>query len=291
MARGRMLSKTISLDEKVEALSCDSARLLFTWLIAHLDVEGRMYGEARLVKSIVVPRRNYSLRTIEKYLNEMENLGLIQRYSINNSQELGTFQQQKLNNSQTNQGKVCQNIVKNQYLFAPNFEKHQPGLRKDKETQSQIPPPSPDLLRSKDGVKTELVPPKRSLSLKEKKFNNPLPPKRGNVNSIPDFIDKELWNDFLEMRKEIRKPATARAQELLIKDLEKLKAEGNDPNEVIKQSIMNSWKGLFPLKGGQDGKARRNTGPQQSSGHFRMPTKAEYEESIGTPLFPAGDGE
>ena len=36
----------------------------------------------------------------------------------------------------------------------------------------------------------------------------------------------------------------------LIKELEKLKGEGNDPNEVLNQSIMRSYTGVFPLKNG-----------------------------------------
>ena len=124
MARGRMLSKDISLDEKVNALSDDSAQLLFTWLIPHLDCEGRTYGEAGVVKAMVVPRHNWSNNRVEKYLTEMEKLGLIARYSLNG----------------------------NRYLFAPNFDKHQVGLRKERESQSKIPPPPPELVRSNDGV-------------------------------------------------------------------------------------------------------------------------------------------
>ena len=123
MARGRMLSKDISLDEKVNALSDDSAQLLFTWLIPHLDCEGRTYGEAGVVKAMVVPRHNWSNNRVEKYLTEMEKLGLIARYSLNG----------------------------NRYLFAPNFDKHQVGLRKERESQSKIPPPPPELVRSNDG--------------------------------------------------------------------------------------------------------------------------------------------
>ncbi len=120
MPRGRFLSKSISLDEKVNALSDDTARLLFTWLISHLDCEGRLHGDPTTVKSIVFPRRKISVRRVEKYLNEIQKLGLIFRYSLNG----------------------------NSYLFAPHFEKHQLGLQKNKEAQSQIPPPTPELLQS-----------------------------------------------------------------------------------------------------------------------------------------------
>lgn len=162
MARGRMLSKDISLDEKVAALSDDTARLLFTWLIPHLDVEGRMYGDARLFLSIVAPRRNISLRKVEKYLTELENFGLILRYTLNG----------------------------NTYLLAPNFEKHQTGLRKEKEAQSRIPPIPPDLLRTKDGVTPDkLFYKRRSRSIEEKY-------KEKNMDI------KKLWDSVLALLKQ-----------------------------------------------------------------------------------------
>ena len=77
---------------------------------------------------------------------------------------------------------------------------------------------------------------------------------------IPDWINKETWGAFLEMRKIQRAVPTERAKVLLIKDLERLKLAGNDPNEVLNRSIMNSWKGVFPLdkQGGTDGTNRKN---------------------------------
>ena len=65
---------------------------------------------------------------------------------------------------------------------------------------------------------------------------------------VPDFIDKDLWNDFLEMRVNKRAIPTDKAKALLFKELEKLKADGNDPNEVLKQSIMRNYTGVFPVK-------------------------------------------
>jgi len=124
MARGRFISKAISLDEKVDALSDDTCRLLFTWLITHLDCEGRMYGDPQTVKSIVFPRRNISNRKVENYLKELQKNELIFRYSVNG----------------------------NEYLLMKTFEKHQVGLRKNQEAQSQIPPFTPDLQRSKNGL-------------------------------------------------------------------------------------------------------------------------------------------
>jgi hypothetical protein len=50
------------------------------------------------------------------------------------------------------------------------------------------------------------------------------------------------------MRKKIKAAPTGRAIELLIKKLGDLRSEGYDPNEVINQSTMNGWKGVFPVK-------------------------------------------
>ena len=162
MARGRMLSKDISLDEKVDALSTDTARLLFTWLIPHLDCEGRMYGDPQIFKSIVAPRRNYSIRKVGKYLTEMENLGLIFRYAVNG----------------------------NCYLSAPHFEKHQTGLRKDKESQSKIPSPNPNQRRSNDGL-TQLQVKVKDKDKERKKYIK----KEG---TLPDEV-KELVSEFLKL--------------------------------------------------------------------------------------------
>jgi hypothetical protein len=48
------------------------------------------------------------------------------------------------------------------------------------------------------------------------------------------------------MRKKIRKPATDKAKDLVLKELHK-----NDlvtAISMLEQSIMNSWQGVFPLK-------------------------------------------
>ena len=159
MARGRMISKAISLDEKVNALSDDTARLLFTWLITHLDCEGRMHGDAITVKSIVFPRRNISTGKIEKYLKELEKFELITRYFVNG----------------------------NQYLLMKNFEKHQTGLRKDKELQSQIPPFSTENLRNGDGIGLTQVKDKDKDKVKEEDKDSSL-----SKEDVFEIYKKEL---------------------------------------------------------------------------------------------------
>ena len=64
----------------------------------------------------------------------------------------------------------------------------------------------------------------------------------------PDWLPDVLWTDYLEHRKKLRKPMTERAKELAINKLRELKELGNDPQEVLQQSIVNGWQGLFEIK-------------------------------------------
>src|SRR3990167_4757212 len=97
---------------------------------------------------------------------------------------------------------------------------------------------------------------------------------------IPDFVNPENWKAYLEMRKSIKKPLTTKKQfELSIKKLEALKNKGNDTNEVLEQSILNSWQGLFEVKkqGGQkNGNANRatphTTAAEKYAGVGKIPT-------------------
>ena len=55
--------------------------------------------------------------------------------------------------------------------------------------------------------------------------------------------------DFIEFRKKSKKPMTDKAIELAMKELEKLAGNDNDlAIQIINQSILRGWQGLFPLK-------------------------------------------
>jgi hypothetical protein len=68
------------------------------------------------------------------------------------------------------------------------------------------------------------------------------------MESNPDWLPVETFEEFLKMRKKIKKPMTDYAVQLAIRTLDRLRQEGSDPKDVLEQSIMNSWQGLFPCK-------------------------------------------
>ena len=79
----------------------------------------------------------------------------------------------------------------------------------------------------------------------------------GSANSeepikIPSWLNSKDWNDFLSFRESIRAPMTDIAKVRAIEELDRLRAEGHDPSRVIGQSIVNGWKGLFPVNRSKD---------------------------------------
>jgi hypothetical protein len=76
------------------------------------------------------------------------------------------------------------------------------------------------------------------------------PPKgKPSTFTLPAWINQSTWNDFEEMRRKIRAPLTDRARHGIIKDLEKIRNHGGDPEPVLEQSITRAWRGVFPLNG------------------------------------------
>ena len=78
--------------------------------------------------------------------------------------------------------------------------------------------------------------------------------------------------EFIKMRKAIKAPMTSNALKLMLKKLDKLAS--NDVHcdiriNILEQSIMNSWKGIFELK---------ETGPKTKKSSFGDSMRKLYEE-------------
>lgn len=127
MASGRMIGKKIGCSKQVHDLSSDTCRLAYTWTIPHLDKEGRIHGDASILKSLIFPRRiDVTPEMMQDFITEWAINGLVQMYEV--------------------QGDI--------YLFFPSFKKNQPGLRPEKEPDSILP--APDEGRQIDAI----LPPK-----------------------------------------------------------------------------------------------------------------------------------
>lgn len=93
--------------------------------------------------------------------------------------------------------------------------------------------------------------------------HNPKVNTKGSVAAppLPDWLDPQAWQRFLEARVAMKARPTEHAKHLLILDLTKLREQGHDPTAVLEQSIKRSWKGVFPIRSdnSQGQKADRRT--------------------------------
>ncbi len=70
------------------------------------------------------------------------------------------------------------------------------------------------------------------------------------IDELPDWLNREAWGAFLEMRKAKgkRAPFTPAAEKRLLWNLDMLRAKGNDPTAMLWQSVVAGWSDVYPVK-------------------------------------------
>lgn len=81
--------------------------------------------------------------------------------------------------------------------------------------------------------------------LKLQANNNPLPPKGV---SLPDFIDPNLWQEYLAYKKERREKLSSKGLQMKFSEWAKWASEGIDVNACIREAMANEWQGVFKPK-------------------------------------------
>jgi len=134
MARGRMLNRVIVKSLKFESLIDDFNRLTYCLLLPFADRDGKMDGDPCLVKSMIYPRRSdVTAKKVEKALEDLSNIGLIEWYPVNGDK----------------------------YIQICNFLENQSGLSYNKEPASILPevpgilPEVPGILPGKEKLREE----------------------------------------------------------------------------------------------------------------------------------------
>jgi uncharacterized protein YdaU (DUF1376 family) len=81
--------------------------------------------------------------------------------------------------------------------------------------------------------------------------------------SLPEWIPQQAWEGWLTMRAKKRTPNTDHALHLAVKELEKLRALGDDPEEILNRSTQRGWTGLFPINGQTHAKTTSSSLPPE----------------------------
>ena len=94
--------------------------------------------------------------------------------------------------------------------------------------------------------------------------------KESKDKNIEVDLFTQALEEFKKMRNKIKKPLTDRALTLTIDKLNKLTTNDNEKIEILNQSIMNCYQGIFPLKkeGGNNGNGYYKQNNEKSKGKW-----------------------
>ena len=91
---------------------------------------------------------------------------------------------------------------------------------------------------------------------------------------LPDWMPLETWQAFLAMRKKIKRVPTDHAIHLLIKKLDRFRANGQDIQVVLEKSITSNWQDVFEI---HEKQAFVN---KYDVAHVTTPTPANHDAAL-----------
>lgn len=104
-------------------------------------------------------------------------------------------------------------------------------------------------------VRSANVGPSVELTINQEPITNNQEPKKEKTKAqpqaafvCPDWVPSEAWDGWVAMRKAKRTPNSLHALELAVKTLDGLRQSGFDPKDVLDQSTVRGWTGLFEVK-------------------------------------------
>lgn len=253
-----MLKESILSSEKFNSLTWFE-QSTYIRLILLADDYGRLDGRDVILKSYCYPLDDKVTRSaISKAISHMVNVGLLQKYEVNNKP----------------------------YLCFPNFGKYQRLRSKTSKYPAPLNGAQNDSCQSHDRHMSDTCPLEEEVEVEEeleveekenlkekaatvvpenfKKNGNAFSNANANANAnayakandtetIQAMLEKydlplktELMH-FIESRRNMRKPLNAYAFELALDKLNSLSTDTEEQIAIVKQAIANGWQGFYPL--------------------------------------------
>ena len=145
-------------------------------------------------------------------------------------------------------------------ITIPNWSKHQTldqleerkeymrdYMQKYREKQKQLACKTNSKVNSKSNSKANV----NALDKSKNKIREDKKENKDNKEPavyVPDELLNQSIIDFIDFRKKIKSPMTDRAITLMLNKLNKMATDNDKKIEILNQSIINGWKGIFPLK-------------------------------------------
>ena len=248
----RMLKESILSSEKFNSLTWFE-QSTYIRLILLADDYGRLDGRDVILKSYCYPLDDKVTRSaISKAISHMVNVGLLQKYEVNNKPYIyfpnfGKYQRLR---SKTSKYPAPLNGAQND--SCQSHDRHMSDtcpLEEEVEVEEELEVEEKENLKEKAAT----VVPENSKKSGNSFSNANAYAKANDAETIQAMLEKydlplktELMH-FIESRRNMRKPLNAYAFELALDKLNSLSTDTEEQIAIVKQAIANGWQGFYPL--------------------------------------------
>ena len=248
-----MINKDISNSNRFASLSPEAA-VLFTMMIPHYNSHGKMNGGPGYIKDEICPKLVYlNSRTIPRLLLEITKKTNVKWYKTN-----GRY-----------------------WIHSINFLSDHQDLDPKRLGKDHIPDFS-------ETCQIQVIPEVEVEVEVEVKEKVPVKKTKASAFTLPEWIKKDSWDAYEEMRREKKKIPTDRARELVVMELDKLRDSGQDPSKCLDQSTRCGWTDVYELKEKNNGKGGGNN---QAGSAGPKPEPGKYGEQRPGDITCGDDGE
>lgn len=232
----RMLRDGILSSERIASLPGWAAEVFYRRLMSVVDDYGRYHGVPTLLRAACYPRQidRVTDADIVGWLRDAERAGLLQTYAVSGKPyvQLLDFGQRVQAKSKFPAPPVTHGVPpeKTALVVVEDVveERQEPPTPNDDPAPEAPAPDDPPAPARQSGFKAEEV-------------------------ELPQCIPAESWAEWCAFRRQKRQKLTEVGVARQIKFLIEQHARGSPPAEILAQSVLNGWTGLFKLKGDGNG--------------------------------------
>ena len=234
----RLIKDSLLSNEKFNQLNWFE-QSTYIRLILLADDYGRLDGREMILKSYCYPiDEKVTKNSISKAISSMVNVGLLQKYEVNNKPYLLFPNWDRYQRLRSKSSKYPSPEIGNVTNSCPTHDSHMTDtclLEVEVEEELEV-----EKENTKEKAAT-IVPDKQKKSKSDAE----------NIKQLLEVYNPAMrvaLQHFVESRQKMRKPLTAYALELAIKKLNKLSSDENEQIAIINQAVANGWQGFYPLK-------------------------------------------
>lgn len=234
----RIIKESICTSDTIDKLTWFE-EVFFYRLIVNCDDYGRFDARTSILKARLFPLKNVSEEDIVNTLANLSKTGLLQIYEYENKPylQLTTWADHQ--------------TIRNKRSKFPSIEEAETLIEYNcNQVNTKVP-----VIQS-NPIQSESNPNPIQSNGGHEISNTDVKKKNKKIESIKEQLDafttdeefKAILNQFVDMRKKIRKPLTDYAFKLILKKLTNLSKDVTIQMDIVNQSIVSSWADVYPLK-------------------------------------------